>query len=37
MAKGSKIEWSHYAFNPWWGCERVSATCNRRLRIALAK
>lgn len=27
MAKGSKIEWTHHTFNPWWGCERVSAAC----------
>ena len=27
MAKDSKIEWTHHTFNPWWGCERVSAAC----------
>lgn len=27
MAKGSKIEWTHHTFNPWWGCERVSPAC----------
>jgi len=27
MAKHSKIEWTHHTFNPWWGCERVSAAC----------
>ncbi len=23
----SKIEWTHYTFNPWWGCTKVSAGC----------
>lgn len=27
MAKDSKIEWTHHTFNPWWGCERISAAC----------
>lgn len=27
MAKDSKIEWTHHTFNPWWGCEKVSAAC----------
>lgn len=27
MGKGSKIEWTHHTFNPWWGCEKVSDGC----------
>jgi protein gp37 len=23
----SKIEWTDYTFNPWWGCEKVSPGC----------
>lgn len=23
----SSIEWTHYTFNPWWGCSRVSPGC----------
>jgi protein gp37 len=23
----SKIEWTDYTFNPWWGCARVSPAC----------
>ena len=23
----SKIEWTHFTFNPWWGCTKVSAGC----------
>lgn len=23
----SKIEWTHYTFNPWWGCVKISAGC----------
>jgi hypothetical protein len=23
----SRIEWTDYTFNPWWGCERVSPGC----------
>lgn len=25
--KDSKIEWTNHTFNPWWGCEKVSAGC----------
>lgn len=27
MGKDSEIEWCHHTFNPWWGCEKVSAGC----------
>jgi protein gp37 len=23
----SNIEWTHFTFNPWWGCTKVSAGC----------
>jgi len=23
----SKIEWTHFTFNPWWGCTKISAGC----------
>ena len=23
----SKIEWTDYTFNPWWGCTKVSEGC----------
>lgn len=26
--KNSKIEWTHHTFNPWMGCEKVSAACD---------
>lgn len=29
MGEGSKIEWTHHTFNPWWGCTKVSAGCTR--------
>ncbi len=25
----SKIEWTDFTFNPWWGCEKVSPACDR--------
>lgn len=28
LSGGTKIEWAHFTFNPWWGCARVSAACN---------
>ena len=28
MAKNSHIEWTHHTFNPWWGCQKVSAACD---------
>lgn len=27
MGEHTKIEWAHHTFNPWIGCERVSAEC----------
>lgn len=27
MGRNSEIEWTHHTFNPWWGCQRVSAGC----------
>ena len=27
MGKDTKIEWAHHTFNPWRGCEKVSAGC----------
>lgn len=23
----TKISWTHYTFNPWWGCSRISPGC----------
>lgn len=25
--KNSKIGWTHHSWNPWWGCNKVSAAC----------
>ncbi|MHC2068128.1 DUF5131 family protein [Bremerella sp. T1] len=25
--QNSKIGWTHYTWNPWWGCNKVSAAC----------
>ncbi|MEO0413899.1 MAG: DUF5131 family protein, partial [Verrucomicrobiota bacterium] len=25
--ENSKIEWTDHTFNPWWGCEKISAGC----------
>lgn len=27
MGKDTAISWTHHTFNPWWGCEKVSAAC----------
>lgn len=27
MGENTAIEWAHHTFNPWWGCEKVSAAC----------
>lgn len=27
MGQDTKIEWAHHTFNPWEGCEKVSAAC----------
>lgn len=29
MGENSKIEWTHHTFNPWSGCTKVSAECDR--------
>lgn len=28
MGANSKIEWTHHTFNPWIGCQKVSAGCD---------
>src|SRR5947208_2303347 len=28
MGRYSSIEWTHHTFNPWWGCQKVSAACD---------
>ena len=28
MAENSGIEWTHHTFNPWIGCQKVSAACD---------
>jgi protein gp37 len=25
--KNTKIGWTHHTWNPWWGCDKVSAAC----------
>lgn len=37
LSGGTKIEWAHFTFNPWWGCTRVSPACNHCYAEALAK
>lgn len=37
MAENSAIEWTDHTFNPWIGCTRVSAGCQRCYAEALAK
>ena len=37
MGAGSKIEWTHHTFNPWWGCQRVSPGCENCYAEAWAK
>jgi protein gp37 len=27
MGENTKIEWTDFTFNPWWGCARVSPAC----------
>lgn len=29
MGSNSKIEWTDHTFNPWWGCAKISAACDR--------
>lgn len=33
----SKIEWTDYTFNPWWGCVKVSPACDHCYAEALSK
>lgn len=35
--KDSKIAWTHHTFNPWWGCEKVSAGCTHCYAESLSK
>lgn len=37
MAENSKIEWTDHTFNPWIGCMKVSAGCDRCYAESLAK
>lgn len=37
MGANSKIGWTHHTFNPWWGCEKVSAACKNCYAEAFAK
>lgn len=27
MGKHTEISWTDHTFNPWWGCEKISAAC----------
>lgn len=29
MGENSKIQWCHHSFNPWIGCQKVSAECDK--------
>jgi protein gp37 len=35
MGKNSKIEWCDHTFNPWFGCQKVSAGCDHCYAEAL--
>lgn len=37
MGKASGIQWTHHTFNPWWGCEKISAGCKNCYADAFAK
>src|SRR5688572_15680289 len=37
VAENSKIEWTTHTFNPWIGCMKVSAGCDRCYAESLAK
>ena len=37
MGENSKIEWTHHAFNPWWGCVKVSEGCQNCYAETFAK
>lgn len=36
MGQDTKIEWAHHSWNPWWGCQRVSAGCQHCYAETLA-
>lgn len=36
MGADSKIAWTDHTFNPWWGCEKVSAGCTHCYADAFA-
>lgn len=35
--ENSKISWTHHTFNPWWGCDKISAACRSCYAEAFAK
>lgn len=37
MAENSKIEWTDHTFNPWIGCQKVSAGCDHCYAETLSK
>jgi protein gp37 len=37
VGEGTKIEWAHDTFNPWWGCTRVAPECERCYAESFAK
>jgi len=36
MGKNSDIAWTNHTFNPWWGCEKLSAGCKHCYAAVLA-
>jgi len=37
MGANTKIEWTDYTFNPWWGCQMISPACTNCYAAAWAK
>jgi protein gp37 len=37
VSANSSIEWTTHTFNPWWGCEKVSAACKHCYAESFAK
>lgn len=37
MAENTRISWTDHTFNPWWGCEKVSAGCTNCYAAAFDK
>lgn len=35
--ENSKISWTHHTFNPWWGCDKISAACRSCYAETFAK